>query len=43
MNSGKDENKEDGWKEGSNEIKIEEIGMKSCKERKEKYEKKDAW
>lgn len=32
-----------GWEEGSKEMKIEEIGMKSCKERREKYEKKDAW
>lgn len=32
--SGKDENKEDGWKEGSKEIEIEEIRTKSCKERR---------
>ena len=34
MYSGKDENKEDGWKEGSKEIEIEEIRTKGCKERR---------
>ena len=37
MYRGKDENKEDGWKKGLKEIKIEgnTVGMKSCKERRE--------